>query len=248
MDKALYGELFRCRASQRGLRICLVLLVLVITACSEKNADAPLYNKVHPELWNNTLYVNAETFHGAEVQFEGNLSCAKCHDIYGKGEENLPGCYTCHFGPDGNRVPIGSDWTHGLTRHEEFESERDVCNACHDQGRAYGTGPGICHDCHGPGVTHAMGQPWLDSSESDYHGNQLQQDCAACHDLAVDCSQCHFGSTGSKSPPESSWPHGRIDNHNDQKQYYQVCNECHSLTQAYRNEPDDPECHVCHNN
>ena len=86
----------------------------------------------------------------------------------------------------------------------------------------------------------------LDSSRVDYHGNQPQQECGTCHDLAADCIQCHFGSAGSKSPPGSTWPHGLIDNHDDQQQYAQVCIQCHTLTQAYRNEPDDPHCLTCH--
>ena len=106
--------------------------------------------------------------------------------------------------------------------------------------------PDICHDCHGPGTTHALGQPWLDSDQADYHGNQPQENCATCHDLSADCNQCHFGATGSKSPPGSGWPHGEKDNHNDQEKYRQVCIQCHTLTQAYRNEPDDPHCLTCH--
>ena len=233
-------------AFRHGRRLGLALLVLLSVACSEKNEEAPLYNQVHLASWSNTQYVNAVLFHGTEVQNEGSQSCAKCHDIYGQGNENLTGCYACHFGPDGSRVPPGSNWVHGLTRHEELEREQEVCNACHDQERYYGTGPSACHDCHGSGTTHVLGQPWLDSGQAGYHGNQPQQECAACHDLSADCNQCHFGSAGSKSPPGSNWPHGRLDNHNDQKQYDQVCIQCHTLTQAYRNQPDDPHCLACH--
>jgi len=327
-----------------GCYFGMALLLLLLVACSEKNEDAPLYNQVHPESWNNTQYFKAEPFHGTEVESRGDETCAKCHDLNGKEDERIPGCSICHFGPGGSRVPPGSDWVHGQNRHDEFEKDQDVCNTCHDQGRYYGTGPischdcheiedhvtgqpwldstqagyhgnqsqqecaachelsircsqchfgttgskaptdsgwqhglndehetfegyidtcnqchaltksyrnepdpDICHDCHGSGRLHALGQPWLDSDQADYHGNQPLQDCATCHDLSADCNQCHFGATGSKSPPGSEWPHGQKDNHNDQKQYYQVCNECHSLTQAYRSEPDDPDCHVCHN-
>ena len=224
-----------------------MVLLFLIMACSEKNADAPDYNKVHQEAWYNTQYLNEAPFHGTEVKTQGTDSCIKCHDIYGQGRENIPGCYKCHFGPDGSKVPGDSDWVHGLERHEEFSDDQSVCNSCHEVGRSFGTGPGICHNCHGSGETHVLGQAWLDSTLPDYHGNQPQQDCDSCHNLSTDCYQCHFGPTGGKSPPGSNWPHGREDNHNDQKSYSAICNQCHSLTQLYRNEPNDPECHVCHN-
>ncbi|MBW2298412.1 MAG: hypothetical protein JRF32_12485 [Deltaproteobacteria bacterium] len=89
-----------------------------------------------------------------------------------------------------------------------------------------------------------VGQAWLDSSLPDYHGNQPQQDCADCHDLAVRCYQCHFGETGSKSPIGSGWPHGVIDGHNDRESFIATCNRCHGLTRTYRNEPAG--CHDCH--
>lgn len=335
--------MFSTSIKKLALSLTLVVLMFFPVACSEKNTDAPDYNKVHVEDWCNPQYVNNAVFHGTEVKRQGASSCVKCHDIYSEGQENIPGCFKCHFGPDGSREPVGSDWVHGLERHEGYQNDQAVCNSCHDVGRSFGTGPGICHnchgsgdehimgqpwldykspqfhgdtpqdecanchnttndcnachfgasgskapigsgwlhgnndghkdfedqnatcsqchtlnrsydngletchDCHGEGETHALGQPWLDSTLSNYHGNQSQEDCANCHNLSTDCDQCHFGSEGSKSPPGSSWPHGREDNHNDQKIYYATCNQCHALTQDYRNEPNDPDCHTCHN-
>jgi len=342
MGRGFYRKMFRNIAYNRYYRVSLMVLSFLIMACSEKNADAPDYNKVHTEAWYNTQYLNEALFHGTEVKTQGTDSCIKCHNIYGEGRENIPGCYKCHFGPDGSKVPRDSIWVHGLERHEEFSDDESVCNNCHEVGRSFGTGPGICHNCHGSGETHVLGQPWLDpksaqfhgpvpqdecanchditqdcsqchfgstgskapigsgwlhgnneghkeyesqnttcsqchtlnrsynngpnschdcheieshvfgqpwldSTLPDYHGNQPQQDCDNCHNLSTNCYQCHFGPTGGKSPSGSSWPHGREDNHNDLKSYSAICNQCHSLTQEYRNEPDDPECHVCHN-
>ncbi len=229
------------------LSITLVVLMLFPLACSEKNTDAPDYNKVHTEDWYNPQYLSNTVFHGTEVKRQGTLSCSKCHEIYSEGQENIPGCFKCHFGPDGSREPVSSDWAHGLERHEAFPDDQAVCNSCHDVGRSFGTGPGICHDCHGSGETHALGQPWLDRALPDYHGNQSQEDCANCHTLSTDCYQCHFGTTGSKSPIGSGWLHRPGDeDHKDEdfEAHINICNSCHFLSRSYRGEPSS--CHDCH--
>jgi len=129
--------------------ICLLLLVFYALACSEQNADAPNYDKVHPQTWSNPQFVNAEPFHGSQVVMQGTASCVKCHDIDGKGQRNIPGCFKCHFGPTGSQAPIGSGWLHGNNkRHEDFENQIDTCNQCHRLNRSYGNGPARCHDCH----------------------------------------------------------------------------------------------------
>lgn len=238
--------MFSTSINKLVLSITLVVLMLFPLACSEKNTDAPDYNKVHTEDWYNPQYLSNTVFHGTEVKRQGTSACSKCHEIYSEGQENIPGCFKCHFGPDGSREPVGSDWVHGLERHDEYQNDQAVCNSCHDVGRSFGTGPGICHNCHGSGEEHILGQPWLDRDSDQFHGDQSKDDCAICHNLSIDCYQCHFGPTGSKSPPGSNWPHGREDGHNDQERYASICNQCHDLTQAYRGEPDDPECHTCH--
>jgi hypothetical protein len=154
--------------------------------------------------------------------------------------ENLKYCTDCHDEAD-EYIPYRR-YVHTplfMENHRPVVTQNvEVCYTCHSSR--------FCNDCHEI-ETHVLGQAWLDSTLPGYHGNQPQQDCDNCHNLSTDCYQCHFGPTGRKSPPGSNWPHGREDNHNDQKSYSAICNQCHSLTQEYRDEPDDPECHVCHN-
>ena len=78
-------------------------------------------------------------FHGAST-----LQCSSCHDQTTK-------CATCHFGPTGSKVPLGSNWQHGTIPHESVESYQAVCNQCHTLDRSYGNGPNSCHNCHGDG-------------------------------------------------------------------------------------------------
>ena len=229
---------------RHSCRIGLVLLMLLAGSCSERNMDAPLPNKVHVAGWSNTQFADTTLFHSAEVSTAGQDDCTKCHDLDGKGTEAIPGCFACHFGPDGSSVPPGSDWTHGLDRHEPFEDEQDVCNACHDQGRTYGTGPAVCHDCHGSGVTHVLGRPWLDNTQPGYHGSQSQENCASCHALSVRCSQCHFGTDGDKAPVGSGWEHGNNEEHENFEANIDTCNQCHALNRSYGKEP--ATCHDCH--
>ena len=224
--------------------ICLLMLVFFVLACSEQNADAPDYDKVHPQTWSNPQFINAEPFHGSEVVTQGTASCVKCHDIDGEGQKDIPGCFKCHFSPDGSKVPEGSDWTHGEEGHMEFEENQSVCNRCHEVERSFGTGPGICHNCHGPGETHVLGQAWLDSNSPQFHGPVPQDECANCHDISQDCSQCHFGSTGSKAPIGSGWLHGNNDGHRDYENRIDTCNQCHTLDRSYGNGP--ASCHDCH--
>ena len=224
--------------------ICLLMLVFFVLACSEQNADAPDYDKVHPQTWSNPQFINAEPFHGSEVVTQGTASCVKCHDIDGEGQKDIPGCFKCHFSPDGSKVPEGSDWTHGEEGHMEFEENQSVCNRCHEVERSFGTGPGICHNCHGPGETHVLGQAWLDSKSPQFHGPVPQDECANCHDISQDCSQCHFGPTGSKAPIGSGWLHGNNNEHEDYENQRATCNQCHTLNRSYGNGP--ARCHDCH--
>ena len=107
-------------------------------------------------------------FHGTSV-----LSCADCHDL-------SVDCNSCHFGSSGDKSP--SEWIHGTDSHEELEGSGSVCNRCHALNRSYENGPEACHDCHGPPVSHVTGEPWLNGSNSDFHGTSVLN-CADCHDL-----------------------------------------------------------------
>ena len=222
-----------------------ILLASCLVGCSEKNEDAPYANQVHARSWTDPNLMGSAVFHGTEVVRTGDVACVKCHDLDGRAGAFVPGCFTCHFGPDGSRSPEGSNWIHGRDSHEVYTADREVCNACHDVGRDYNAGPGICHNCHGSGEEHILGRLWLDRDSDQFHGDQPQDDCGICHNLSTNCNECHFGPTGRKSPPGSGWSHGTIDNHNDQENYAGVCNRCHVLSRSYRGEPDS-SCHDCH--
>ena len=70
----------------------LLVLMLVTLACSEKNADAPYYNKVHAEAWLDPNYINIKLFHGFQAETQTLEACMKCHEIYSEGQGNIPGC------------------------------------------------------------------------------------------------------------------------------------------------------------
>jgi hypothetical protein len=241
MDKFSYKPIWA--------NILSLLVVACVIGCSERNEDAPYDGKVHTRAWIDLNLMGTAVFHGTEVRLEGVLECAKCHDIDQGAGEFVPGCFTCHFGSDGSREPVGSNWIHGRDSHEDYTTEGEVCNTCHELARGFDAGPGICHNCHGSGVEHVLGQPWLDRDSPRFHGDLPQDNCSICHNLSTNCNECHFGPTGRKSPPGSSWPHGRIDNHNDQEDYDNVCDRCHSLSRSYRGDPKlepDGDCHYCH--
>ena len=87
---------------------------------------------------------------------------------------------------------------------------------------------------------HFVGEPWLNKTSLDFHGASTLS-CAACHDPATECTECHFGPSGSKSPP--GWTHGSF-RHDSVTEQASVCNTCHDLNRTYGNEP--PDCHNCH--
>jgi hypothetical protein len=195
--------------------ICLMFLVVVLLlgACSHP-VDETWLDKTNPD------------FHGAS-----DLDCGDCHDL-------SVDCSSCHFGSTGDKSPSG--WEHGTTSHEQLESSGPVCNRCHVLSRSYDNGPDACHDCLGLSASHETGEPWLDKSNSDFHGSS-DLNCVDCHDLSVDCSSCHFGSTGDKSP--SGWTHGTTS-HEELESSSPVCNRCHALSRSYGNGPE--ACHDCH--
>lgn len=241
--KIIY-KMFRNDFEHASIRISMLVMLLFSLGCSDKNPAAPVYNKVHVQAWYNPLFLNTEHFHGTTVTAQGTASCIKCHDINGEGRENIPGCYKCHFGPDGSKAPVESDWMHDLEGHSQLQDNQTVCNYCHYFERDLGTGPGVCHDCHGSGDNHVLGQEWLDRNSQQFHGNEPQDDCSTCHNLSIKCNQCHFGATGSKSPAGSGWTHGNNEEHREYESYIATCNQCHTLNRSYGNEPSN--CHDCH--
>jgi hypothetical protein len=224
--------------------IFLLTAVIVQANCSDPNNDAPLSNHVHPQTWNNTRFLKSIGFHGVPVNLQGTASCLICHGSNLQGSENIPGCHTCHFGPDGSRVPNGIDWTHGQDQHPALEAYASVCNECHRVQRAFDTGPDACHDCHGTGVDHPLGQAWLDKGSQQFHGDESLDACSDCHNPDQKCIICHFGATGSKASPGSGWNHGNNDAHRDYETFAATCNQCHDLNRSYGHAP--PDCHDCH--
>ena len=175
------------------------------------------------EAW---LNKTSPDFHGGST-----LICAGCHDLSTR-------CADCHFGESGSKTP--SDWVHGMTSHEQLQADSEVCNTCHDLNRGYDNGPESCHDCHGEPDSHVSGESWLNKASPDFHGSSTLT-CAGCHDLAVECNECHFGASGNTSP--TGWTHG-TDPHDQLETDGDVCNTCHDLNRGYGNGPGS--CHDCH--
>ena len=90
------------------------------------------------------------------------------------------------------------------------------------------------------GLPHLMGEPWLNKTSPDFHGDSLLN-CADCHDLSIRCNECHFGASGSKAPP--GWTHGTFP-HDYLTDSAPVCTTCHDLNRSYGNGP--ASCHDCH--
>jgi hypothetical protein len=235
---------FRINTPRFAGLVLLLAVIMVQANCSDPNTDAPLSTGVHPSAWNNTRFLKSDTFHGVAADNQGTSSCLICHgnDLYGSG--NIPGCFTCHFDTAGSRIPEGTGWVHGLAQHADLEAHMDVCNTCHTVHRKYGTGPDVCHDCHGAGINHVLGQAWLDRNDPQFHGDAAKDDCADCHNLSQKCFECHFGTVGSKAPPGSGWEHGNNDAHKGFAIFAGTCNQCHDLSRSFGNAPAD--CHDCH--
>jgi hypothetical protein len=111
-----------------------------------------------------------------------------------------------------------------------------------------------CGDANNDTVltSHAVGQPWLDSSSVNFHGSAYQsnpENCKSCHgsnyqggSANVSCNDCHFGPDGSKVPVGETWTHGNT--HTSLGQYDVTCNACHTLMRSYISAPSS--CHDCH--
>ncbi len=228
------------RSNLMRLSIFLAGIVFLFSACKPGQ-------KVwtHDEEWANPEYRGTREFHGTVVKNRGNtLLCKVCHGASLQGNEEVRGCYECHFGPDGGRTPDGSAWQHGLILHDIQSPKEPVCNSCHELYRNYGLNPGTCHDCHAIAPElHPLGKSFLDKKSTEFHGKSTLV-CSSCHDLKSKCSTCHFDATGSKSPPASSWTHGSTASHKQLSSSEAVCNTCHDLNRSYGNGP--ATCHDCH--
>ncbi len=225
---------------------CLIIsaVIFLTLGCTNPNPDGPSSGSVHSKEWNNPELLESNDFHGTQANQDGYDSCKVCHgkDLTGIGD--ILGCFDCHFGPNGSQIPGGTNWIHGQNQHELYETHKNVCNACHDIRRKYSLDPQACHDCHGQGTNHALGQDWLDRNSPLFHGNEPTNSCSDCHELSTYCATCHFDETGSKAPIGSGWDHGNNDAHQDFEDDQSVCNQCHDLNRSYGNEPS--VCHDCH--
>ncbi len=224
--------------------LILFIIALISIGCTNPNPDAPSSGSVHTKGWNNPNLLDSVDYHGTKANQDGSDSCRLCHgkDLNGSGD--ILGCFDCHFEPDGSQIPGGTGWVHGQSQHEAYETYINVCNACHDVRREYNLGPQPCHDCHGQGTNHALGQAWLDRNSSQFHGDESTDACSDCHELNTFCASCHFGATGSKAPIGSGWEHGNNLDHRNYEDDQSVCNQCHNLNRSYHNDPES--CHDCH--
>jgi hypothetical protein len=235
----------RSKKPNRLLAVFLIAaLVWLPAGCSTQNPEAPATNQPHSGRYVNPAYSASTAFHGTEVNAAGTDDCISCHGRDLAGTDTVPGCTDCHFDAWGSRVPPGSGWIHGSDQHLDYADVQEVCNRCHDTFRRFDMPPAYCHNCHGPGINHVLGRPWLDRSSADFHGSADLTDCSSCHYLDTDCSQCHFGPDGSMSPPGSNWKHGNNDEHRSFEAYRGICNQCHIVNRSYGNPP--PDCHDCH--
>ena len=229
---------------KKAFHLLAVLLVLAALGCSESSPEAPAEDRAHPASWADPGLAGAPAFHASRVEAAGTGECRQCHGMDFRGTTDIPGCYACHFGPLGLFAPAGAGWTHGLDLHQNYPAFEATCNRCHNLDRGFGLPPAACHDCHGTGLNHPLGQPWLDRTSPGFHG--LGPDpatCSACHDINTHCSQCHFGPTGTMVPPGTNWTHGQ-GQHENYPAYEITCNRCHDLNRSFGLAP--PACHDCH--
>ena len=198
------------------------------------------------------LIPGSVNFHGDEANTDSTL-CARCHGANFLGGSTGVSCLSCHFDESGALVPPGSSWTHG-DDHDTLLVYGSVCNNCHDTWRTYdaASAPAACHDCHGGGATHEIGDNWLlpsqhvNASNTDrnaclnchaYTSGGIQPDCQDCHQAAVpplttgNCNSCHgsganAGSSLAGYPNGSSYPNrrGRHDGNHDEF----ACSICHT--------------------
>jgi len=234
--------------SKIGL-LFLLLPLLHLNGCGDPNKEAVFASHPIGQSW---LDSGSANFHGDASEL-ATANCTECHGSDYLGGSSGVSCDNCHFGPNGDKVPSGSNWNHGDTPHDSLSAEAATCNACHSILRSYGDGPNSCHDCHGGAANHATGEQWLNPSINGYHGDVAEQSavsCQACHgsnylggSSGVSCSECHFGPSGSKVPPGVNWNHG-FSNHDNREAYETTCNRCHTLLRSYGDGPNS--CHNCH--
>ncbi|MBI5015848.1 MAG: hypothetical protein HZB55_10205 [Deltaproteobacteria bacterium] len=188
------------------------------------------------------------TFHGS-AQTLGSLACTDCHELARK-------CFQCHFGPEGQRVPAGVTYTHGVIPHDltTLKDLGAVCDRCHTLTKAFRNEPSVCHSCHGaPPTPHPLGREWIVKSAS-FHGNDAVLECSLCHDPATFCSECHFGPTGSRVPAGvTGWTHAAARTGHAAADRFTapqqtVCAACHALLKSYDVGPQFTDCSVssCH--
>ena len=224
--------------------LVIICVTIKLEGCSNQNPFGPPENSVHPASYIDPMFLGTTQFHGSDTAKNGVGSCRICHGADLDGTDTKSGCYDCHFDLNGSREPESSNWLHGTNPHSNPAEYLSTCNRCHNFMRSYEYPPETCHDCHGQGLNHVLGQPWLDKKSTDFHGDQDLLDCGNCHDLSSECSQCHFDASGSKTPPASDWYHGSSEDHDGTSTYIAVCNQCHSLNRDYGNPPSS--CHDCH--
>jgi hypothetical protein len=161
----------------------LLILTLLVTACSESNLEAPAEGEVHLEAW--------IVEHFEEVADSSDFGdCTGCHgvDLYGSGD--AVSCYSCHvFNVSSVFVVHDAGWSDIYTDHRAHAALNgfDLCLGCHGPGLQGSLAAPSCfaasvdgRGCHedGPGqVPHLLDGSYLDGA---WHGPDAKQDLTAC--------------------------------------------------------------------
>ncbi|TAL16332.1 hypothetical protein EPN96_09370 [bacterium] len=186
--------------------------------------------------------------------------CQKCHGQPGTRffeGGSATACAACHTAAKAHPT----NWQGaGTYSHRNADNMPTTCSLCHDytQGRtppmagspscfaaSFTNALGQTRSCHpgGPGATHPLGQPWMDSSNNPQFHGLSSLVCSNCHTFANKCSQCHFGTiTNPTYSPAGS--HVTFGSHDNYGSFASVCNACHNTNRTYGNPPSS--CHNCH--
>lgn len=197
---------------------------------------------------------NQPTFHGKDT----NLALFPCEDCHSPLDQF---CSTCHFGPDGSKVPAGVTWTHGRYPHDvgELVSREAVCNQCHALMKSYTGSPARtdCANCHAIAIPH--GSPFL-GPHTTRNGMDLAL-CQRCHGepgttsfaggvvpQPVCSATCHEAARAHPAPWRLAFG-TRVNSHKDAGNIPDACAICHDTVIGGVGTtplPGAPPCRVCH--
>jgi len=225
----------------------LLILALMVSACSEANLGAPAEGDVHLETW---LIEHPDDV-GEDQDFDG---CVGCHGMDLNGSGDAVSCYSCHvFNISSTFIIHPDSWTDIYTDHRAYAALNgfDPCLGCHGPGLLGSLAAPGCfaavydgRGCHedGPGeVPHALDGSYLAGGQ---HGPDAKEDltaCQPCHGEAGGpgdnprfnvgiftaggdgCESCH--SYGLAHPQDWAGPSGVF--HYSAESIQEACTLCH---------------------